>query len=45
MKNKYIKLFETWQWLNRDADKATREYQCTIDDLLNWAIGQLDQTG
>jgi hypothetical protein len=40
MKERYIKLFEQWQWLNReDSDSNERDYRTTIDQLLTWAIG------
>jgi hypothetical protein len=38
---KYIKLFEAWQWLNREEepDEGEREYSTTVGDLLTWAVG------
>jgi len=35
MKERYIKLFEQWQWLNReDSESNERDYRTTIDQLL-----------
>jgi hypothetical protein len=38
---KYIKLWETWQWLNREEEpnEGEREYSTTVEDLLTWAVG------
>lgn len=37
---KHIKLFEHWQWLNREEEGSTeRDYQTTVDSLLTWAAG------
>ena len=39
--NKYIKLFEQWQWLNREdgEDSDERDFRTTVDSLLTWAAG------
>ena len=37
---KYIKLWETWQWLGKqEQEEGDREYNCTVGELLDWAIG------
>ena len=37
---KYIILFETWQWLNRDEDSdEERDYRATVGELLSWVSG------
>jgi len=37
---KYIKLWETWQWLNREEDSdEERDYRATVGELLDWAAG------
>ena len=37
---KHIKVFETWQWLNRDRDSnEERDYRAKVGELLSWAAG------
>lgn len=38
---KYIKLFESWQGFNKSREEdAEREYTCSLDKLLTWAVGE-----
>ena len=36
---KYIKLFESWQGFSKNKDEEEREYTCSLDKLLTWAVG------
>jgi hypothetical protein len=36
---KYIKLFESWQGFGKSKEEEEKEYTCSLDKLLTWAVG------